>query len=60
MMNNFYHLAWPIDPEADYYERVNQQHDECGCEGVADPCECVTDCPVCLDIQEGRRFNFKA
>ena len=56
MISNLYHAAWPVDPEEDAWDRVNDIHDECGCEGVADPCECVTDCPVCRDIIEGASF----
>jgi hypothetical protein len=53
-------MIFPTTIEDDYIDHVNQRHDECGCEGVEEPCECVPDCSVCWDIEDGRRWNLKA
>jgi len=42
-------LNLPLTAEEDHADRVFEAHRDCGCEGVADPCECFDDCPHCAD-----------
>ena len=46
------YASLPITAEEDHWDYVCQRHDECGCEGVAEPCECIDDCAICHDIRE--------
>ena len=45
-------LNLPLTAEEDHADRVFEAHRDCGCEGVAEPCECRDDCPHCAEIQE--------
>lgn len=56
-MNNLFNLTWPITAEEDHADRVYEQHRDCGCEGIAEPCECFEDCFVCEEVQDRIRYT---
>jgi hypothetical protein len=45
---------FPIDPEEEAFDYIAERHRECGCQGKADPCACVDDCPICREIRSKR------